>query len=193
MAKNLMYNLNNFQDAFRMLLDESGGEITPDIQLEIDKYEANEVGRAMTMKGVYDLLLDKAKLAKEKKDNFAKLQKLWERGAESIKQYLHDHLEKTGKKKLEEGTESISRRNSAGKVIIDELKDVPGQYKTYACKLNHQQMLVLKAESDFNADFDEPKYKIEASKSDILADFKKTKLEIKGTHIESGFTVTIKG
>jgi len=193
MAKNLMYNLTEFQHNFRHMLDEAGGEITPEIQLELDKHEANEIGRAMTMKAVYDMLLDRAGLAKEKKDKFAKLQKLWERGAESIKQYLHDHLEKTGKKKLEEGTESISRRNSAGKVIIDELKDVPGQYKTYACKLSHQQMLVLKAEADFNADFEEPKYKVEASKSEILADFKKTKLEIKGTHIEGGFTVTIKG
>lgn len=189
---NLLYNLTEEEVRISQMIDEADGEITPEIEKLLDIHEANELGRVMTMKTLYTLMSDKAKLAKEKKEHFYKLQKQWESGSDNLKRYITDYMVAHNKKKFEYETESISKRKTPNKVVIDDVEAIPAMYKKYTVTLTEAQYINLKTDCEFS-DVPVPEAKIDVDKKKIMEDYKASKVEVSGTHIESGFTVTIKG
>lgn len=173
------------------MLDEADGEITPEIELELDKFEANEVGRAFTMKAIIARFEDKAELAKKKKAELAKIQKACENAVQKGKEYLANYLLESGKKLLEYETETIKlRKNPASVNIIDE-DQVPAKYKRYKCTLNSRYYEVLKSGCSF-LEIDMPKMKVEVDKAKIKAE-NKNGVEVAGTELQQGHSIKLEG
>ena len=191
-TSNKLYNLTLQQQEINALIDDAYGEITPEIEKQIAIFEMNEVGRAFTMKAIYEMLIDKSDLAKGKAKEFSKLAKQWEFNAKAIKKYIADYLVRSGKNKLETGTESISKRKTPDKIEVISEKEIPDKYKRFKCTLNSRHIELLKQGCEF-AEIDMPELNIEVDKASIKAEYKNSKLEVKGTKITSGFTITMEG
>ena len=191
-VKNTIWNLSEAQRSIFLMLDESGGEITPEIETAIAVKETNELNRVFTLKAILTMCKDKAALAKQKKAEFAEIQKSYENHVSNIKRWLADFLIKSGKKSLELDLESVSLRKTPDRVEVDDVAEIPDQYKKYAVTLNHAQYQALKMDCEFN-ELTVPIGVVSIDKAGIKAEYKVSKLEAKGTHIESGFTVTVKG
>ena len=190
--KNLLWNVpENFKNIY-MMIDEADGELTPEIELELDKIEADEVGRAFSMKAILTTMSDKAAIAKAKKAEYGKLQKAFETGETRIKQWLTDYLQKAGKKELTYEAESIKLRKTPEAVHITDENEIPDQYKSYTVKLNSIQWKLLQGALEFD-ELEVPKAVESVDKAGIKAQYKLNKIEVSGTEIKSGMTVTLKG
>ena len=190
--KNLLWNVpENFKNIY-MMIDEADGELTPEIELELDKIEADEVGRAFSMKAILISMKDKAELAKAKKAEYGKLQKAFENGETQIKQWLTNYLQNVGKKELTYEAESIKLRKTPDAVHITDEAEIPDQWKTYTVKLNSLQWKLLKGALEFD-ELEVPKPVESIDKAGIKAEYKLNKLGVSGTEIKSGMTVTLKG
>ena len=190
--KNLLWNVpENFIKIYQMI-DDADGELTPEIELELDKIESDEVGRAFSMKAILISMRDKAGLAKAKKAEYGKLQKAFETGETRIKQWLTDYLQKAGKKELTYEAESIKLRKTPEAVHITDDKEIPDQYKSYTVKLNSIQWKLLQGALEFD-ELEVPKPTKSIDKAGIKAEYKLNKLGVSGTEIKSGMTVTLKG
>ena len=190
--KNLLWSVpENFKHIY-MMLDEADGELTPEIELELDKIEADEVGRAFSMKAILTTMKDKATIAKAKKAEYSALQKSFETGEKQIKQWLTDYLVKAGKKELSYEAESIKLRKTPDAVHILSEDEIPDQWKKYDVKMTYQQWQDFKSGCQFSG-MEVPEAKLSIDKAGIKAEYKKTKLEVSGTEIRSGQTVTLKG
>ena len=189
--KNLLYNMTKIQADVYDLFDENG-EITPEIELELDKFEANVNGRALTIKMSITRMKDKALLAKEKKEHFAIIQKNCESAVKAGIAYLTKSMIKLGIDIIEEGTESIKLRKTPEAVHVIDEDQIPDQYKTYIVKLNSIQWKLLKGALEFD-ELEVPKPTKSIDKAGIKAEYKLNKLGVSGTEIKSGMTVTLKG
>jgi len=191
-VKNLLWNVpDNFIKIYQMI-DDADGELTPEIELELNKIESDEVGRAFSMKAILISMKDKAGLAKAKKAEYGKLQKAFEIGETRIKQWLTDYLQKAGKKELTYEAESIKLRKTPDAVHITDEAEIPDQWKTYTVKLDLRQYNLLKSACEFE-ELKAPVAVPSIDKAGIKAEYKLNNMEVSGTEIRSGMTVTLKG
>jgi hypothetical protein len=189
--KNLLYNMTKEQLDLYAMLNDTDGEITPEIELELNKFETNEVGRAFTMKAIIARFEDKAELAKKKKDEMAKIQKACENAVMRGKQYLTDYLLSSGKRSLEYEAETIKlKKNPPAVQVLDENK-VPDKYKRFKATLDSRYYEVLKSGCSF-LEIEMPEIKIEIDKTKIKNE-NKNGVEVAGTELKQSYTVTLKG
>ena len=190
--KNLLWAVpENFVNIYH-LIDEADGEITPEIEIELDKIEADAVGRAFSMKAILTTMKDKAAIAKQKKAEYAALQKVFENGEKTIKIWLLNFMDQIGKKELTYQAESIKKRKCPPSVEVLDEKEVPEQYKKYTVKLTCQQWRLLKENCEFLG-IEIPESRVDIDKAGIKTEYKNSKLEVAGTQIKSGVTLTLKG
>jgi len=190
--KNLLYNMTAEQSAIYEMLDETSGELTPEIESELDKFEANLLGRAFTMKSIITRFEDKAKLAREKKDMFHAIEKECVRAVETGKLYIKSFMQQSGKSKLEYEAETISLRKTPDAVFVENECAVPETYRRFTAKLTpeHYQLLVVACEI---SGIKLPEIKSEVDKMAIKETYKTTGIEVDGTKITSDFSVIFKG
>lgn len=196
--KNKLYNMTKEQADIYMLIDQADGEITDEIETLLDKHEANVLGRAFSLKSIITRFEDKAKLAKEKKQEYAAIQKACENAVNAGKQFIKRYLIQSGESKLEYQAESISLRKTPDAVTITDEKLVPDKYKRYRTTLNSMHMKILIEGCEF-AEIDMPVItKFDPEKDVMKTEIKEAwkadkKVGVSGTEITSDFSVVLKG
>jgi hypothetical protein len=91
---------------------EAGGEITPEIEAELNAMEGSFEEKAVAVAAVVQNLSGLADAARGEEKRIAALRKARENGADRLKRYLRDCMVVTGTKKIESGAFNIGLQAS---------------------------------------------------------------------------------
>jgi hypothetical protein len=186
--KNLLYNMTAEQARIFELIDEADGELTPEIEAELDKYKANVLGRAFTMKEIIVRFEDKLGLAKKKKKEYDEIRAACENAIKKGREYLKKFMQLSKTPVLTYEADSISLRKTPDAVFVENKAAVPMNYLRITADLTAQHYEMLLEACEF-AGIPMPEIKTEVNKEAIKEVYKASKLEIAGTKITSDFTV----
>jgi len=119
-----LYQISDEQRRINAMLEETGGELTPEIEEALAINEGNFVTKAENYgKAIlyYDAIVEAVKVEKKRLDG---IQKTAENSMKRLKERLIDAMKTFDKPKVELSTMNLSLRKSE-KVVIDDEKKIP--------------------------------------------------------------------
>lgn len=167
-------NLVNIEDKYLTLdamIEETQGEITPEIERYMQEIDAYAVGKVFDLAGYYGELNSFAKLCKDEAARYAAKAKSLELRAEFFKRMIIRVMEISGQKTMDSGLHKITIYQAPLKIEVRDVDMVPKAYKNVSLKLSWQ-------------DYEKIKDMVDADNADVAADKKKIAELYKSNEIE---------
>lgn len=122
-----LFNLSQEQQMLNSMLEESGGELTPDIEQALAINESNFLVKAENYgKAILHYKAMEAAIAAEQ-ERLAAMKQTVQNTSEKLKNSISEAMHLFGKEKMEFDTLKLSFRKST-QVVIDEEADIPNEF-----------------------------------------------------------------
>ena len=122
-----LFNLSQEQQMLNCMLEESGGELTPDIEQALQINESNFLVKAENYgKAILHYKAMEAAIASEQ-DRLAEMKQRIQNASEKLKESISEAMHLFGKDKIEFDTLKLSFRKST-QVIVDDDSHIPNEF-----------------------------------------------------------------
>lgn len=139
----LMFPVKKEFQNWLIKVDQLDGEITPELEKELNVIEANITNRLLTMK---DYVISKKALllsVQQRIEYLKSIKSRIENKAERVKKYIYNYMKENDLDSVTNGIDKLKIRKSPPRIdIIDENK-IPDKYFRYKTTLNHAQYIAL--------------------------------------------------
>jgi len=185
-----LYDITKQYQGIFDALDENGGEITPELQYQLEVAEENLhekvdhiCGYIRKMEGyIATLNTEIARMQARKKAN--------ENAIGNLKNYVRFEMKKAEMDKIETGLFKLSIRNTKASVLIDDFEKVPIAYRLFALKGNHHCMSFSAGLFDMMQDVFGESLELTVDKNAIYEALNEG--EVSGAHLQPNKTLFIK-
>lgn len=142
-----LYGITAEMNAILALIEEGGGELTPELEQALTITEGQFAAKAEDYGKAILNLRAMAVAAKAEKDRLATLQKFYENAQKRLADALSSAMQVFGHDKVENGTLRLSLRRTTA-TEVDDLDQVPQFYKTTKVETVADKTAIKKAIQD---------------------------------------------
>ena len=161
------------------MFDDSEGEITPEIEQLMQKYESNKVALFFDAATLLDEYKRREESFKQMKKELNDKQNRVKKAITNLKNNILSGMQSLGEKSIKNDAHKITVAKGRPSVNVIKISDIPDDYKKATITINFKDLQLV---NDFGIEI--LNEKIEPDKKAIIELYKNSEIEVSGTSID---------